>query len=148
VVITRAEWGHGKRAGVLSDYTFAVWSGAELKEIGKAYSGLTDVEIDQLTARLQALTVSRNSHLHVVRPEIVLEVAFDGLQKSNRHASGFALRFPRIARIRDDKKPHEADTLDTVKALFEHQVGSGHREAPPQLSLFDLPPSPSGRGPG
>ncbi len=137
VVITRAEWGHGKRAGVLSDYTFAVWNGTELVEIGKAYSGLTDAEIDQMTARLQAITISSNAHLHLVKPEIVIEVAFDGLQKSNRHSSGFALRFPRIARIRDDKKPNEADTLATVKALFDNQVDSGHREAPPQLSLFD-----------
>ena len=137
VVITRAEWGHGKRAGVLSDYTFAVWNGSELAEIGKAYSGLTDVEIDEMTARLQAITVSRSAHFHLVKPEIVIEVAFDGLQKSRRHSSGFALRFPRIARIRDDKKPNEADTLATVKALFDNQVDTGHREEPPQLSLFD-----------
>lgn len=137
VVITRAEWGHGKRAGVLSDYTFAVWSGTELKEIGKAYSGLTDAEIDELTTRLQAITVSRSGPYHLVKPELVIEVAFDGLQKSKRHSSGFALRFPRIARIRDDKQPNEADTLATVRALFDNQVGSGHREEPPQLSLFD-----------
>ena len=83
------------------------------------------------------ITISSNAHFHQVKPEIVIEVAFDGLQKSNRHSSGFALRFPRIARIRDDKKPNEADTLATVKALFDNQVDSGHREAPPQLSLFD-----------
>lgn len=137
VVITRAERGHGKRAGVLSDYTFAVWSGAELVEIGRAYSGLTDVEIDQLTTRLEAITVSRSGPFHLVRPELVIEVAFDGLQKSNRHSSGFALRFPRIARLRDDKAPKDADTMATVKALFEAQVGSGHREQAPQLSLFE-----------
>ena len=137
VVITRAERGHGKRAGVLSDYTFAVWSGAELLEIGKAYSGLTDVEIDSMTTRLEAITISKSGPYHLVKPELVIEVAFDGLQKSNRHRSGFALRFPRIARIRDDKAAKDADTLATVKALFDAQVDSGHREDPPQLSLFE-----------
>lgn len=123
VVITRAERGHGKRAAVLSDYTFAVWDGATLKEIGRAYSGLTDAEIDALTARLEALTVSQSGPYHQVKPEIVLEVAFDGLQRSTRHDSGFALRFPRIARLRHDKKAAEADTLETVEALFEAQRG-------------------------
>ncbi|PZR09559.1 MAG: ATP-dependent DNA ligase [Archangium gephyra] len=137
VVITRAERGHGKRAGVLSDYTFAVWKGAELVEIGKAYSGLTDVEIDAMTKRLEALTTEKLGGYHVVKPEIVIEVAFDGLQPSSRHSSGFALRFPRIARLRDDKKAHEADTLENVQRLFEAQVGSGHREATPQIGLFE-----------
>ena len=137
VVITRAERGHGKRAGVLSDYTFAVWNGAELVEIGRAYSGLTDAEIEVMTSRLEAITVSRSGPYHVVKPELVIEVAFDGLQRSTRHGSGFALRFPRIARVRDDKKAGEADTIVTVKALFEAQVGSGHGEKPPQLSLFE-----------
>lgn len=136
VVITRAERGHGKRAGVLSDYTFAVWKGAELVDIGKAYSGLTDVEIELMTKRLEALTVEKLGGYHVVKPELVIEVAFDGLQPSSRHASGFALRFPRIARLRDDKQAHEADTLETVQKLFDAQVGSGHREATPQLGLF------------
>lgn len=137
VVITRAERGHGKRAGVLSDYTFAVWKGPELVDIGKAFSGLTDVEIDSMTKRLEALTVDKLGGYHVVKPEIVIEVAFDGLQPSSRHSSGFALRFPRIARIRDDKKPSEADTLENVQKLFEAQVGSGHREPTPQIGLFE-----------
>lgn len=137
VVITRAERGHGRRAGVLSDYTFAVREGpTSLKEIGRAYSGLTDVELAGLTKRLEALTVSQHGPYHVVKPAIVLEVAFDGLQASTRHDSGFALRFPRIVRIRDDKTPAEADTLDTVRALFEKQVETGHREPTKQLSLF------------
>lgn len=136
VVITRAERGHGKRAGVLSDYTFAVWKGGELVDIGKAYSGLTDAEIALMTQRLEALTTEKLGGYHVVKPELVIEVAFDGLQPSSRHSSGFALRFPRIARLRDDKKAHEADTLETVQKLFEAQVGSGHREATPQLGLF------------
>jgi DNA ligase-1 len=137
VVIVKAERGHGKRAGVLSDYTFAVWDGGELKEIGRAYSGLTDAEIDDMTRRLEAITVSQSGPYHVVKPEIVLEVAFDGLQKSSRHSSGFALRFPRIARIRDDKKAADADMLATVKGLFDAQVESGHREPVPQLGLFE-----------
>lgn len=129
VVVIAAERGHGKRAGVLSDYTFAVREGGELLTVGKAYSGLTDEEIRTMTARLEALALGDEEHgyLHV-RPEIVLEVAFDGLQKSSRHSSGFALRFPRIARIRDDKTADEADTLDAVKALWESQLASGHRE--------------------
>jgi DNA ligase 1 len=137
VVITAAELGHGKRASVLSDYTFAVWSGpgpdAELLNVGKAYSGLTDREIEAMTARLIALTVSteRRGGLRIVRPEIVLEVAFDGIQRSKRHASGFALRFPRIARIRDDKRPDDADRLAAVEALFTSQLSTGHREETP-----------------
>jgi DNA ligase-1 len=129
VVVVAAERGHGKRAGVLSDYTFAVRSGDELLTVGKAYSGLTDEEIRTMTARLEAIAVGEEKHgyLHV-RPEIVLEVAFDGLQKSDRHSSGFALRFPRIAHIRDDKTPAEADTIDGVRALWESQLASGHRE--------------------
>jgi DNA ligase-1 len=137
VVITRAERGHGKRAGVLSDYTFAVWNGERLVEIGRAYSGLTDVEIDSLTARLESLTVEQSGPYHLVQPRIVLEVAFDGIQSSTRHDSGFALRFPRIARLRDDKQPRDADTLATVKALYDAQLETGHREQEPQLGLFD-----------
>jgi DNA ligase-1 len=139
VVITRAERGHGKRAGVLSDYTFAVWKGERLVEIGKAYSGLTDLEIDDLTGRLEALTIAREAHFQRIEPRIVLEVAFDGLQRSTRHDSGFALRFPRIARIRDDKQPGQADTLATVSALWQAQLDSGHREEreTAQLPLFE-----------
>lgn len=137
VVITRAEPGHGKRAGVLSDYTFAVWRNDTLVELGKAYSGLTDAEIVLLSVRLEGLTVGHHGHQRLVRPEIVLEVAFDGLQPSTRHDSGFALRFPRIARVRPDKQPKDADRLETVRALFDAQVRSGHRERDAQLTLFD-----------
>lgn len=134
VVVTAAEEGHGRRAGVLSDYTFAVWSGTELVNVGKAYSGLTDEEIDAMTRRLQRITVERFGGVRAVKPEIVLEIAFDGLQRSARHKSGFALRFPRIQRVRDDKRAEEADTLETVERLFASQVESGHRE--------DAPPAP------
>lgn len=129
VVVIAAERGHGKRAGVLSDYTFAVRGDEGLLTVGKAYSGLTDVEIRAMTERLEAIAAGEEQHGYLrVRPEIVLEVAFDGLQRSDRHSSGFALRFPRIARIRDDKKAGEADTLDAVRALWEAQLASGHRE--------------------
>lgn len=129
VVVVAAERGHGKRAGVLSDYTFAVRSGDELLTVGKAYSGLTDEEIRTMTSRLEALAIGEERHGYLrVRPEIVLEVAFDGLQKSDRHSSGFALRFPRIARMRDDKTAGDADTLEAVRALWEAQLASGHRE--------------------
>jgi DNA ligase-1 len=133
-VIVAAEEGHGRRAGVLSDYTFAVWreladgTGEELVPVGKAYSGLTDDEIDAMTRRLDALTIERRGGVRVVRPDVVLEVAFDGIQRSTRHASGFALRFPRIVRIRDDKSPADADRVAAVEAIFSAQVASGHRE--------------------
>ncbi len=139
VVITRAERGHGRRAGVLSDYTFAVWKGDALVDVGKAYSGLTDLEIAALTTQLQSLTVEQQGPFHVVRPEVVLEIAFDGLQRSTRHESGFALRFPRIVRVRHDKRAGDADRLETVTNLWNAQLATGHREQPParaQLSLF------------
>ncbi|MEM0286887.1 MAG: ATP-dependent DNA ligase [Nitrososphaerota archaeon] len=121
-VIVFAEWGNGKRAGLLSDYTFAVWDGDELKTIGKAYSGLTDEEIKDMTLRLKQLGIRETWNGIQVRPAIVLEVSFDSIQISNRHTSGFALRFPRIKRIREDKKPEDADTLDKVIRLYQLQV--------------------------
>ena len=129
-VITAAEEGHGKRAGVWSDYTFAVWDGPDLVNIGKAYSGLTDDEIERLTARLRKIALDRFGRARLVRPEVVLEIAFDGVQRSARHKSGFALRFPRIVRLRDDKLPEQADTLGAVRALYAAQLESGHREEP------------------
>jgi DNA ligase-1 len=151
VVVVAAQEGHGRRAGALSDYTFAVWRDDELVVLGKAYSGLTDEAIDEMTLRLEGITVGRRGGTRLVRPEIVLEVAFDGVQRSSRHPSGFALRFPRIVRVRDDKTPAEADRLEAVQALLANQVASGHREADVpkrgrpsrrtatkrQLSLFD-----------
>jgi DNA ligase-1 len=134
VVVVAAEEGHGRRAGVLSDYTFAVWSepegeaAPELLPVGKAYSGLGDDEIDAMTRRLESLTIEQRGGVRLVRTEIVLEVAFDGVQRSSRHPSGFALRFPRIVRVRDDKAPQDADRLASVRALFEAQVATGHRE--------------------
>ncbi len=118
VVVVGAEWGHGKRRGVLSDVTFAVRvDGEELATIGKAYTGLTDVEIKEMTQLLLDITVADRGHYRTVRPEIVLEVAFDAVQQSTRHRSGYALRFPRIARWRHDKPVAEIDTLSRVREL-------------------------------
>jgi DNA ligase-1 len=123
-IIVYAEYGHGKRAGVLSDYTFAVNDNGALKVIGKAYSGLTDDEIDDMTGRLKAIMVMDEAYRISVKPEIVLEVAFDGIQKSERHDSGYALRFPRIKRIRFDKGVNDIDTLEKVRAIYSRQVVS------------------------
>jgi DNA ligase-1 len=128
-VVVGVEVGHGKRHGVLSDYTFAVRDEATggLATIGKAYSGLTDAEIADLTRWFEEHTISRHGRYRVVEPAIVVEVAFDVIMRSARHASGFALRFPRIARIRDDKGPPEADTLATVARLWQDlQAGAEH----------------------
>jgi DNA ligase-1 len=121
VVVTAAEFGHGKRAHVLSDYTFAVRDGEELKNIGKAYSGLTDAEIAALTKLLKEHTLEDFGHFRSVEPVLVLEVAFNNIQRSDRHNSGFALRFPRILRIRDDKPVEEIDTLARVEELYQSQ---------------------------
>jgi len=121
VVMVAAEFGHGKRAGKISDYTFAVRDGNGLKVIGKAYSGLTDKEIDEMMVRIKRLTVGEAGFRMSVRPEIVLEVAFDSIQRSERHDSGYALRFPRIKRIRDDKRVDDIDTLGRVREIYEAQ---------------------------
>jgi DNA ligase-1 len=125
VVVTAVEWGHGKRKGVLSDYTFAVKdvSNGRLVNVGKAYTGLTDAEIATMTKRFLEITVEDHGHVRLVSPEVVLEVAFDSIQHSTRHKSGYALRFPRIVRIRDDKPAEEIDTLDRVAQLYERYFG-------------------------
>jgi len=123
VVVTAAEFGHGKRIHVLSDYTFAVRKGEELVNIGKAYSGLTDKEIAELTQWFLEHTVGDHGHLREVEPKIVLEVAFNAIMRSNRHDSGFALRFPRIVRVRDDKPPSEIDTVEEVERIYSRQHG-------------------------
>ena len=120
-VVVAAEWGNGKRAGLLSDYTFAVWDGGELRVIGKAYSGLTDEEIGLMTEKMKELAVRWEGHRCLVKPEVVLEVTFDSIQESDRHDSGFALRFPRIKNIRLDKSPDQADTLERVRKIYEGQ---------------------------
>ncbi|HVP53423.1 MAG TPA: ATP-dependent DNA ligase [Candidatus Eisenbacteria bacterium] len=125
VVVTAVEYGHGKRIAVLSDYTFAVRRGEELLNIGKAYSGLTDAEIAEMTRWFLAHTTADQGFLREVEPEIVLEVAFNAIMRSDRHDSGFALRFPRILRIRRDKSPAEINTLDDVEAIYARQHGQG-----------------------
>jgi DNA ligase-1 len=122
VVITGAEFGHGRRAGLLSDYTFAVRDGnGELLNVGKAYSGVTDVEIAELTEWLKEHTLEDTGHFRTVEPLRVIEVAFNNVMRSERHSSGFALRFPRILRIRDDKPLEEIDTLERVEEIFQSQ---------------------------
>src|SRR4030088_1917467 len=125
VVVTAVEWGHGKRKGVLSDYTFAVKDTAtgRLFNVGKAYTGLTDAEIATMTKRFLEITTEDHGHVRLVRPEVVLEVAFDSIQQSARHRSGYALRFPRIVRIRDDKPVEEIDTLERVSELYDRFFG-------------------------
>jgi DNA ligase-1 len=123
VVVTAVEYGHGKRVGVLSDYTFAVWDRVKdkLVNIGKAYSGLTDVEIAEMTQWFLEHTIDDQGFLRVVEPKVVLEVAFNNMMQSERHESGYALRFPRIVRLRPDKSPEEADTLERAREIFERQ---------------------------
>jgi len=121
-VVVGVEVGHGKRHGVLSDYTFAVRDvrpdgGDRLVTIGKAYSGLTDAQIAQMTEWFRAHTIRQRGRFHLVEPTVVVEVAFDVIHRSERHDSGFALRFPRIHRLRPDKQPGEIDTLSTVERL-------------------------------
>jgi len=149
VVVVAAELGHGKRNKVLSDYTFAVRdeTSGELLPIGKAYSGLTDAEIAELTDHFKQNTIVDRGRYREVKPDIVLEVAFDSIQPSTRHASGLALRFPRIVRIRTDKSPEEIDTLDTVREIFSRQ-NLGRKAKPPSISCnvsrFNSPQIPIG----
>ena len=120
-VVVAAEQGHGKRAEVLSDYTFAVRDSVsgQLRVVGKAYSGLTDAEIEELTEHFQRYTLSRERRKHIVEPNIVLEIAFDSIQASKRHDSGLAMRFPRIHAIRRDKTAADIDTLQYARSLVD-----------------------------
>jgi DNA ligase-1 len=153
-VVTAAEFGHGKRRDWLSDYTFAVWSddpattpGAKLVNIGKAYSGLTEEEIVQLTDLFKKISLQSFGRVHLVEPHVVLEIACDQIQKSNRHASGYALRFPRIKRIRWDKRPQDADRLARIIEIYQsspnfaYRAVDGGAPAPPpapEPTLFDF----------
>jgi DNA ligase 1 len=123
VVVTGAEFGHGRRAGILSDYTFAVRGAAgELLNVGKAYSGLTDAEIAEMSAWMMEHTLEDQGFFRTVEPLMVLEVAFNNIMRSERHASGFAMRFPRILRIRTDKPVSEIDTVERVEEIYQSQV--------------------------
>ena len=121
VVVTAVEWGHGKRINVLSDYTFAVRDEDRLVNVGKAYSGLTDVEIAEMTKWFLEHTVDDQGFRREVEPKIVLEIAFNNVMRSDRHESGYALRFPRIVRLRPDKLPEEADTVERVAEIYASQ---------------------------
>ena len=127
VVVTGVEVGHGKRKNVLSDYTFAVYDAEQdrLVNIGKAYSGLTDAEIAAMTEHFKSITLKDYGRFRLVQPEVVLEVAFDAIMESGRHNSGYALRFPRIKRIRRDKSLREIDTLANVARM--HRAFTGER---------------------
>jgi DNA ligase-1 len=129
VVVVGAEFGHGKRNMVLSDYTFAVRDEAsgELLPIGKAYSGLTDIEIAELTEHFKQNTIVDHGRYREVKPDIVLEVAFNSIQPSTRHASGLALRFPRIKAIRRDKNVDAIDTLEYARELVSQHANTNSR---------------------
>lgn len=118
-VLLYAQRGHGRRASLYSDYTFAVWENENLVPFAKAYSGLTDEEIRQVDAFVKRNTRERFGPVRSVKPELVFELAFEGIQESPRHKSGIAVRFPRMSRWRKDKKAEDADTLERVRALLK-----------------------------
>ena len=118
-VMIYAMRGHGRRANLYTDYTFAVWNGKELVPFTKAYSGLTDQEIAEVDKFVKQNTVDRFGPVRSVTPELVFEIAFEGIAPSTRHKSGIALRFPRMHRWRKDKPASETNTLDDLKALLE-----------------------------
>ena len=117
-VLIYAQPGSGRRAGLYTDYTFGIWDGDRLVPFAKAYSGLTDEEIRKVDAFVRRNTVERFGPVRVVKPELVFELAFEGIQRSTRHKSGIAVRFPRMARWRTDKRAEDADTIETVRALL------------------------------
>ncbi|MDB5328817.1 MAG: hypothetical protein JWM57_4386 [Phycisphaerales bacterium] len=144
-VVTAAEYGHGKRRGSLSDYTFAVRDGEKLVNIGKAYSGVTDAEIAELTTLFKSIAISDNGRVFQVEPKVVMEIAFDQITESTRHASGYAMRFPRIKRIRIDKGVADADTIERVREIYESAGNLGRKVEPPpqppvpaEPTLFDF----------
>ena len=117
-VMVYAQQGHGRRAGLHSDYTFSIWLGDQLVPFAKAYSGLTDKEIKRVDTWIRAHTREKHGPVRVVDPELVFEIAFEGISESKRHKSGIAVRFPRILRWREDKSAAEADSLETVLGLL------------------------------
>ena len=117
-VMVYAQQGHGRRAGVFSDYTFSIWNDGELVPFCKAYSGLSDKEMKRVDKWIRANTTAKHGPVRVVQAELVFEIAFEGIQESKRHKSGIAVRFPRIKRWREDKLASDADSLKTVKSLL------------------------------
>ncbi|HTS31628.1 MAG TPA: ATP-dependent DNA ligase [Bryobacteraceae bacterium] len=123
-VLIYAQPGSGRRASLFTDYTFGVWDSGKLVPFAKAYSGLTDEEIRKVDGFVRRNTIEKFGPVHVVKPELVFELAFEGIQHSPRHRSGIAVRFPRMARWRHDKKPEEADTIENVRALLKTRAGA------------------------
>jgi DNA ligase-1 len=121
LVVIGADWGHGRRKGWLSDYYLAAMSGNDFEIVGKTFKGLTDDEFKWMTNSLLSIKIKETARTVFVEPKIVVEVAFDEIQKSPRYRSGVALRFARIKSIRNDKSPEEADTLETIKRLYEER---------------------------
>ena len=117
-VLMYAQRGHGKRSSFYSDFTFGVWREGEIVPVGKAYFGFTDEELQQLDKWVRDNSIERFGPVRAVKQELVLEVAFEGLQRSPRHKSGVAMRFPRISRIRWDKPAAEADVIETLEAML------------------------------
>jgi DNA ligase-1 len=122
-VLIYAQSGSGRRAGLFTDYTFAVWDGDALVPFAKAYSGLTDAEIREVDRFVRANTKEKFGPVRTVEPELVFELAFEGIQESTRHKSGIAVRFPRMLRWRRDKPAAEADSMETVRNLLRAQRG-------------------------
>jgi DNA ligase-1 len=127
-VLIYAQGGSGRRSGLFTDYTFGVWDespqGKELVPVAKAYSGLTDDEIKQVDRFIRQNTLSKHGSVRVVKPELVFELAFEGIQESDRHKAKLALRFPRMHRWRIDKKAEQADTLETLRVLLRSHTGA------------------------
>ena len=122
-VLIYAQPGSGKRAGLFTDYTFGIWDGQHLVPFAKAYSGLTDEEIRRVDRFVRRNTLEKFGPVRTVKPELVFELHFEGIQPSTRHKSGIAVRFPRMARWRTDKKAEEADTIEMVRELLNQVNG-------------------------
>jgi DNA ligase-1 len=117
-VLVQAEQGSGRRAGLFTAYTFACWRGGDLVPVTRAYSGLTNDEIEGVDRWVRRHTIGRHGPVRVVEPVRVFEIGFEGIARSDRHKSGVALRFPRMLRVRDDKRADEADRLETLEGLL------------------------------
>lgn len=139
-VLLYAQAGHGRRAGLYTDFTFAVWHEGRLVPFAKAYSGLTDEEMKEVNHFIQRNTLEKFGPVRSVKPELVFELAFEGIQPSNRHKSGVAVRFPRILRWRKDKQPYEADTLETLFRFLKHRHKQEGGFPDEGNELNDLPP--------
>lgn len=122
-VLLYAQRGHGRRASLYTDYTFAVWDGEVLVPFAKAYSGLTDAEIRRVDRFVREHTLERFGPVRSVEPRLVFEIAFEGIRRSSRHKSGVAVRFPRMVRRREDKAPEDADDLEALRALLPGNGG-------------------------